>query len=44
MNEKKGFYVSVKDIIIVGQAQSVTGAAVIVVNIDYIENEKTKSH
>ena len=30
--------------LIVGQAQSVTGAAAIVAEIDYIENEKFKSH
>jgi len=30
--------------LIFGQAQSVTGAAVIVVEIDWIENEKTKAH
>lgn len=30
--------------LIVGQAQSVTGAAVIVVEIDNVENEKTKVH
>jgi len=30
--------------LIVGQAQSVTGIAAIVVEIDYVENEKTKAH
>lgn len=30
--------------LIVGQAQSVTGAAVIVAEIDWVENEKTKAH
>ena len=30
--------------LIIGQVQSVTGAAEIVAEIDYIENEKYKAH